>query len=813
MKKKILLSLFLMASVAVMHAQRYISHQQNGNSVSVKNETGTILLVPYNDYIIKVFQQPDSLSAGERQSVAVVAQSTSTFTVEDRTDALLLKTRGTTVTLNKADCTLSFADAQGQLRLKERTALDNSGEEKGVAFAPMGDVAFYGGGYNGVSANIDGMELCMNNQPQYGWEMGRKGSLNLNIPFIVSTNGYGLLFDNQYMGSIIRPSSTEGTTYRSKSPSPFAYYYVGGDGTMASVMTNYTHLTGRQDLPAYWTLGYVTSKYGYFSREETEKVVSDIQGIKFPIDGVVLDLYWQVDTTSQMGNLQWFLPRWPEPEKMTAGLLEKGVHTVVISEPYVTSRSDNYTLLKEKGWLADDSVEQMAWLEADPVGMIDITNPDAAAWMWSYYRKAARQGVTGWWLDLGEPEKDDSTTCYMFGSREEVHNEYANRWMEMLYNGTRREFPQMRPVLMTRSGTAGMQRYAVMPWTGDIARSWAGLHAQIPAMVNTGMSGVAYMGSDVGGFASDGNAHPELYLRWVEQAVFGAMLRTHSAVLPEPYHPCYDGVRDDVRRFVNLHYKYLPYTYTLSYENASAGLPPARPLSFYKATAATANVTDEYLYGRDILVAPVVTESTTREIVFPDGRWIDMNNLSTVYEGGTKASYTATLDVLPYFGRLGSFITRYKQDTFTNTRDIDKTAYSVLYLIDKADQMSPVEGYIYEDNHVSPTSLADGAWRITRLRGVQEETRHVISLTDEGKGYNGMAQVRRFSFAVPQWKMPVKKVSACQRGMKKAKKMLKAKTEEAFKASNADAWYYDEASHTLHISAAMQTEEMNIVIE
>ena len=225
--------------------------------------------------------------------------------------------------------------------------------------------------------------------------------------------------------------------------------------------------------------------------------------------------------------------------------------------------------------------------------MIDITNPDAAAWMWKRYQRAAEQGVTGWWLDLGEPEKDDTTTHYTLGNREEVHNEYASRWMDMLYSGTRREFPSFRPVLMTRSGTSGMQRYGVMPWTGDIARSWAGLHAQIPAMINTGMSGVAYMGSDVGGFASDGTANPRLYLRWVEQAVFGGMLRTHSAVLPEPYHECYDSIRDDVRRFVHLHYKYLPYTYNLSYENATCGLPPARPVSFYHPTSETASVTGD----------------------------------------------------------------------------------------------------------------------------------------------------------------------------------------------------------------------------
>ena len=814
MRIRLLLAISIATSSLTLHAQQYTGHHVEGRNVVIENDKGRLVITPYNDFTIKVYQQPLSTSRGERPSITVVSQPASTFTVEDAADNLTLSTAETTVMVRKTDCTLTFADKNGGKRLSESRGLDNSGKEKGVAFSPMGDIAFYGGGYNGVSANIDGRKLSIDNQPQYGWELGREGSLNLNIPFIVSTSGYGILFDDHHQTSTICPSSSRGTTYTSSSPSPIAYYYIGGDGTMASVLDNYTRLTGRQDLPAYWALGYITSKYGYFSRQETERVVSDIQKIGFPIDGVVLDLYWQVDTTSQMGNLEWYLPRWPKPEEMTRQLLDRGVHTVVISEPYVTSRSYNYKYLKERDWLADDSVEQMAWLEADPVGMIDITNPDAAAWMWKRYQRAAEQGVTGWWLDLGEPEKDDTTTHYTLGNREEVHNEYASRWMDMLYSGTRREFPSFRPVLMTRSGTSGMQRYGVMPWTGDIARSWAGLHAQIPAMINTGMSGVAYMGSDVGGFASDGTANPRLYLRWVEQAVFGGMLRTHSAVLPEPYHECYDSIRDDVRRFVHLHYKYLPYTYNLSYENATCGLPPARPVSFYHPTSETADITDEYLYGRDILVAPVVTAAEERDIIFPEGRWIDMNDYSRVYEGGSKLSaYPAPLGLLPHFGRMGSFIPCYGQDVFTNTRDIDVTRYTITYLRDESSPSSPVSGYIFEDDHVSPTSLADGAWRITHIRAAQESKGHVITLTDEGNGYAGMPQCRTMTFDIPRWTTPVKRVTVRMRDGGRQCRLPEADSAENLEDAQSGGWYYDATRQKLSVKASMQGAFMSIEIK
>ena len=148
-------------------------------------------------------------------------------------------------------------------------------------------------------------------------------------------------------------------------------------------------------------------------------------------------------------------------------------------------------------------------------------------WMWQFYKARTEDGVGGWWLDLGEPERHDGDSHHKGGTVEQVHNEFGNLWIERVYRGLKEDFPNVRPFLMPRAGTSGMQRYSVFPWTGDIKRSWAGLQAQVPALVSAGMSGIGYMGSDVGGFSVENNyTDPSLYLRWIEMAVFSPMMRT-----------------------------------------------------------------------------------------------------------------------------------------------------------------------------------------------------------------------------------------------------------------------------------------------
>lgn len=777
---------------------KYISYTDDGTSVIVNAEKGTMILTAYNDYVIKVFTQPNGDTEGERRSITVCAEADGYFSVSEHDDCLVITTSATRVELDKSNCSLSFYDQDGRLRLSEDGGLDNSGTTRKVTFDAMGDVAFYGGGYNGQRVNHDGQTLTMNNTQTGGWESSWQAPHNICVPFVVSTSGYGLLFDDHYRNARLTPSSS-GTTYESGSLNPIAYYYVGGDGSMESVMENYTFLTGRQELPPYWALGYMTSRYGYHSRSEAESVVDAVKDASLPLDGIVMDLYWQGEENSGMGTLDWYSSNWPDASGMMADFNSRGVKTILITEPFFTSASANYGTLSSKGYFADSDVSGMEWLGSEKVGLIDTSNPAAMDWMWSFYKARTEEGVGGWWLDLGEPERHDDDSSHQGGSVAQIHNEFGNLWTERVYRGMKEDFPDRRPFLMPRSGTSGMQRYSVFPWTGDIRRSWGGLEAQIPALVSASMSGIGYMGSDVGGFSVSGSTtDSELYLRWVEFAVFSPMMRTHSTYLPEPYNDCYSSVLDDVRRFLNMRYSYLPYTYTLAFENATKGTPLARPVNFYDPTSrALRNCIDEYLWGRDILVAPVVASSTSRSITFPAGKWVDLNDMTKTYNGGTTVQYQAPLSVLPHFARKGSIIARYSQSSYTNTSEIDQSAVTLTYLMSDNDNEA-VSASIFDDDRNSPESIENGEYLLTNIEAIRTSETNTISFGYDGNGYAGMPEERLFTIVVPGYSDPVDHVGISGRD----EAFVNAGSETAFDNAD-DAVYYLSSDNTLYLKSRL----------
>ena len=782
---------------------KYISHSYDAEALTVKAENGTLIITPYNKYVFKVFTQAKEDNTGERTSITVSARPDCGFSIEEDNDCLYIKTGEATVRMSKDNCGLAFLDKDGNVRLEENGGLDNSSVPRRALFAGMGDVAFYGAGYNGQATNLEGRSLVMNNTQTGGWDNKWSAPHNICVPFTVSTSGYGILFDDHYRNATLQPSAA-GTSYQSGSLNPISYYYIGGDGTMESVLENYTFLTGRQELPPYWALGYITSRYGYRTRQEAEGVISSIKAAGLPIDAIVFDLYWQGAENSGMGNLDWYKANWNNPQEMLSNFNQQGVKTICITEPFFTSNTVNYEPLRQKGYFADEDVADMGWLGANKVGLIDATNPEAMDWMWQFYKARTEEGVGGWWLDLGEPERHDGDSHHKGGTVEQVHNEFGNLWIERVYRGLKEDFPNVRPFLMPRAGTSGMQRYSVFPWTGDIKRSWAGLQAQVPALVSAGMSGIGYMGSDVGGFSVENNyTDPSLYLRWIEMAVFSPMMRTHSTYLPEPYNDCYASVLSDVRDYINMRYSYLPYTYTLAYENATKGTPLARPVNFYDTDNSTlCNSIDEYLWGRDILVAPVLDNSSSREITFPSGKWVDLNDLTKTYNGGTTTDYSAPLETLPHFGRKGSFIARFSQPTFTNTNGIDNSRLSVTYLMD--DNNQTVTSMFFDDDHQSTTSLTDGAYIITRFEGSGSASGHTISVTNEGQGYAGMPSSRVYTFTVPGYTNNINHVE--QNVAAQTSSLAKVSSKAEFDAADKGV-YYLSPDNTLYLKAEVRSDD------
>lgn len=722
-----------------------VAFDSDGRTVTVTSEKGRLMLTPLSEQIVKVFTLPDGASVtDERPSISVVdlGGRPSYSVSESETEIVIAVDGGVTVRVDKAASTVTFCDSDGNEYLRELAGLTNTPGRISVSFDAMGDEGFYGGGYNGNRINWEGNTMVMNNTQTGGWAQGTSHPHNICVPFYVSTKGYGVYFDDHYHGATITPTAT-GSTYNSASRNPIAYYFIGGgdivdgQGSMQTAVENYTRLTGLQELPPYWSLGYITSKFSFETRAEAEAAIRKTKNINIPIDAIVFDIHWQGGVQG-MGRIDWDTSRYPSPQEMMQNFRNENVHTIAITEPFFTSNSGNYNYMKENGFFSDDHVENMDWLQSEHVGLIDVTKKEAIDWFKELYKKRTLEGIDGWWLDLGEPEKHDDESTYVLGDIKQVHNEYGNRWCEFVIEALRECKPDARHILMPRAGTSGMQRFNTFPWTGDILRDWGGLQAQVPALVSGAMSGVSYLGSDIGGFSSWYGTKADLYRRWVQLGVFYPSMRTHSQDKPEVWRDEYLSVRDDVRKAINMRYAYLPYTYTQSYAYTRYGTPIARPANFADADKTVlSNCIDAYLWGPDVYVAPVLTENDTRSITFPEGDWLDMNDFKSVYAGHTTTSYYASKSTIPHFMRRGSFVTRYRQDSFTNTAEIETDRITVHYFPSKGDIHD--SGIFYDDDHTSVSPIENRRFVLTHFTGEKSANGGiVINITRDGDGWDGI---------------------------------------------------------------------------
>lgn len=612
----------------------------------------------------------------------------------------------------------------------------------------------YGAGERGHSLTLNGDTLSFYNRQNYGYTEGdpRISQMGISVPWIVGDNGSGIFFDDYGKGEMIIGDTV---TFRSNSNKPISYHVINGRN-LAEAVSEFTAVTGRQPLPPLWSLGYITSKYGYHTQDETLGVIDTLKSRGYPVDGIVLDLYWY-GVETDMGRLEWNKKQWPDHKLMLDSLKRQGVNTVLISQPYINKIGaiDNYNLLDSLGLLTHDAGgnthDVTTWV--GEAGMFDMANPDTRKWLWNRLRSLTEEGVAGWWGDLGEPEVHPEAIVHANGeTAEQFHNLYGNVWSKLIYDGLRRDFPEMRPLLMMRGGTAGLQQYGVMPWTTDVSRSWGGFQPQVKLMLSSGLSGLGYMSSDIGGFAVDPEnpTDEELYVRWLQMGAFTPTLRTHAQLLPEPYH--YPEVEEISKRYIKMRYEWLPYNYTLAYENAAYGWPLARPLNFRgdnpEPQAAAAE--DEYLWGDEVLVAPVMTQgATSRKVYFPKGEWIDFFAPSKRYAGGSVAEVDAPLDKLPLFVKAGSFIPLYLEHA-DNVSDYNPAFITLRYY-----PSSQETSYtMFDDNRLSPTSLEDGEYQLSTFTGISSEKGITIGMKTDGGSYPGMEEMWQLTLQIVDVSMP-----------------------------------------------------------
>lgn len=801
-KSLLLLAGVYVGSINVANAQlgAVKNYTTDKGSVIITTDRGSITITPYSDSIIEVLPRLSTNNLSPKSSASVVMQPSAKFSVSDMPKSININLKTLTISIDKSTALVSFNEGYKTL-LSEQASMVEVGKYKIYSFFNPGSDSFYGGGERGQSVDLRGDTLIMYNKQNYGYVKGNRTSqMNITMPYYLSSKGYGVFFDDYSVSKLIlgRPIK-----YVSSLKNPIPYFFIlGNPNNMGATVKNFTQLVGRQDIAPFWTLGYITSKYGYKTQDETIAVVDTLKSNSYPLDGIVLDLYWYGKETD-MGRFDWNPEQWPNPEKMIDELNSKDVHLVTISQPYLNKIGaiDNYNMAAEKGMLGTDGkgkvVDVTTWV--GDAGMLDVSNPATRNWMWKQYKRSLNQGVSGLWGDLGEPEVHPSNMYHSTGeTAEEYHNRYGNDWSAIIYNGIKKEFPNMRPMLLMRGGTAGLQRYSVFPWSTDVSRSWGGLQAQIPIMINSSLSGLGYMSHDVGGFAvnPENSTDAELYARWLELGLFTPVLRTHSTVNAEPYH--YVGYQDLFKNIINERYRWLPYNYTLAYYNAITGAPFVRPMNYFEPqNKALSNIDDQYFWGDEVIIAPVITQgATSRKVVLPKGLWYDYNNPRNTYEGPTTIDYQTPISTIPIFVRAGSFIpfANYKMNS---TEDYNPANLDVTYY----PSIGSSSYTMYEDDRHSPDAIQKKQYSTFQFKADNEKYNLKIIIDIEGKGYHGMPTSHMITFAIPNVQQP-KRIRIDGRTLTEARSM-----EQWYPG----AYYYSTASNTLYFKTFINRDlEINI---
>lgn len=486
----------------------------------------------------------------------------------------------------------------------------------------------YGGGARALGMNRRGNRLELYNRANYGYEE-RSELMNFSMPIVLGSSGFLLHFDNSSKGYLDLDS--EGVNQiRYEAVSGEKRYQIMAHNDRYSLLSDFTTLTGRQALPPIWAFGNFASRFGYRSAREVLEIVEKYEKQKVPLDAVILDLYWFGKTIqSTMGNLAFDLDSFPKPKAFLQTLHDKKIQPIVITEPFILTTSMRWQEALDRDILCKDANGNVFTYEFyfGNTGLIDVFNPKAQAWFWDIYQELHDLGVRGVWGDLGEPEVHPAALMHFGGlTADDIHNAYGHQWAKLIFEGYQKHFPEERLFNLMRAGAPGSQRYGMIPWSGDVNRTWGGLKSQPEIALQMGMQGMAYMHSDLGGFAGDYD-DSELYERWLQYGVFQPIFRPHAQeeVPSEPILKNAETLRI-TKNAINLRYSLLPYNYNLALENAQLGTPLMRSLFFEVFDDSLAQVcSDTYFWGRDFLISPVLEKGAkTKTITVPPmTKWID----------------------------------------------------------------------------------------------------------------------------------------------------------------------------------------------
>ena len=504
-------------------------------------------------------------------------------------------------------------------------------------------------------------------------ELAQRNS-QASVPFALSSLGYGFLWNNPAVGRVTFGKNL--TTWEARSTELMDYWITAGDSP-AEIEEAYAGATGTVPMMPDYAMGFWQCKLRYQTQEELLEVAREYKRRGLPISVIVVDYFhWPLQ-----GEWKFDPTYWPDPDAMIAELKEMGIELMVSIWPTVDYRSENFAEMKEKGYLI--RTERGFRIGMDFQGNtihFDATHPGAREYVWqkakqNYYEK----GVRLFWLDEAEPEYtvyDFDNYRYHLGSNIQIGNLYPVLYAKTFFDGMKAE-GQENIINLLRCAWAGSQRYGALVWSGDIHSSFASLRNQFAAGLNMGLAGIPWWTTDIGGFHGgwvDDPAFHELLIRWFEYGTFCPVMRLHGD--REPHKPqygttggatCLSGADNEVwsyspqvleicTKYLFLRERLRPYIAGLMAQAHEKGTPVIRPLFYEFPDDPDAwAVEDAYLFGPDLLVAPVMEAGQTRRRVYlPAGaEWRDAWE-DVEYPGGSVVEVDAPIDRIPLFLRDGA---------------------------------------------------------------------------------------------------------------------------------------------------------------
>jgi alpha-D-xyloside xylohydrolase len=490
----------------------------------------------------------------------------------------------------------------------------------------------------------------------------------VSIPFLVSSQGYGFLWHNPAVGRVELGRSA--TRWVAEASRQIDYWITAG--SYADILARYADATGHAPVLPAWAAGFWQCKLRYRSQEELLAVAREYRSRGLPLDVIVADFFhW-----TRMGEWRFDPAAWPDPGAMVAELETLGVRLMVSVWPAVNPAAETYDEMERRGLLVRAARGQPVHMLFTDVGadgpvplrFYDATHPEARRFIWERVRAGYyRHGIKVWWLDACEPETyppDHENLRYHLGNGLEVAGIYPLLHQQGFYEGLKRE-GETDVVLLCRSAWAGSQRYGAAVWSGDIASTFEALQAQVRAGLNIGLSGIPWWTTDIGGFHGGDPAAPyfrELIVRWFQYGAFCPLCRLHGLRLPTtgwdtggPNEVWSFGAEAYaiLRELLFLRERLKPYIRAQMAVAAESGTPPMRPLFVdFPDDPACHAVEDQFLFGPDILVAPVLQQgATSRSVYLPAGAvWYDAWS-GEARAGGAALTADAPLARIPVFVR------------------------------------------------------------------------------------------------------------------------------------------------------------------